>query len=141
MMSAADYVPGGCVIHLAATNTWQRYSPEGDHVMGGAMSSFPTAEHWIVQGRNLAGSTYDAPFYADYVVAAMASESVILQIDAAALTLRCSNLPMDAHNHLIPDGPFFAINGKAEAEVVVERFMCQAASWRFKTCTFRQTLR
>ena len=69
---------GGCVMHDLATSSWKRYDCDANTACGAASDTLftqlasctgtcvPEGEHWVVQGRPLAGHTADAPLYAPY---------------------------------------------------------------------------
>jgi predicted outer membrane repeat protein len=69
-------VPGSCLIYDSASDSWKRYDAT-DAETGGAVFRIGSSrdgpfqfggEHWIVQGRPLAGSTVDAALYPSYAV-------------------------------------------------------------------------
>ncbi len=76
-------LPGSCVIYDSASDSWKRYDSSdletGDAAFAlriGIARDGPLVydqEHWIIQGRPLAGSTVDAGLYPPYAVGAASS--------------------------------------------------------------------
>lgn len=58
-------IAGGCLIH-DLTSGWGRYLADGTYNSANMFNVVPQTEHWVVQGRPLAGSTVDAPLYSAY---------------------------------------------------------------------------
>ena len=59
-------VAGGCLIHDAASDAWGRYGADGQYQSDLLLGTVPNGEHWVVQGRPMAGSTPDQPVYPEY---------------------------------------------------------------------------
>jgi len=55
---------GGCLIHDGGT--WRRYTSDHTHESDNLFNLVPSQEHWIVQGRPMAGMTADSPSYPEF---------------------------------------------------------------------------
>lgn len=90
--SSNEYSEGGCIIHDHVSNVWQIFTATGEAVSIGAVGTIRVGEHWIVQGRNLAGSSYTARSYSTYNSDFGFDAQASLVVDSKWWTHRCTQL-------------------------------------------------
>eukprot|EP01043_Picozoa_sp_COSAG02_P006865 COSAG02_NODE_200_length_29507_cov_440.183487_10_plen_588_part_00 len=93
-------LPGSCVIYDSANGSWKRYDSNdletGDAAFRiGSTRNGPLQygqEHWIIQGRPLAGSTVDAGLYPPYAVGTSGERTSGLQTGNSRVHVRYTDI-------------------------------------------------